>query len=90
MISTQEKIHPDVPTYAEDMGYWHIDAFRSFAAKAISVLRACRSSFAGVGDAEWRDAARSNLLTNKLDPIEIINQAIFSKLKDVAIDKRLS
>jgi len=86
LISTQAKIHRDVPTYAEDIGYWHIDAFRAFATKAISVLRSCRSSFAGVGDAEWRDAARSNLKTNKLDPIEIVNQAISSKLRDVTIE----
>ena len=85
-ISTQTKIHQDVPIYADDLGYWHVDDFIAFSDKAIDVLRSCRASFAGVGDAEWRDAARASLKKNKLDPMEIIQQATACKLRDVAID----
>ena len=86
LISTQAKIHHDVPTYAEDIGYWYIDDFRAFSDKALGVLRSCRSCFTGVGDAAWRDTARASLKTNKIDPVEIINQATAYKLRDVAIE----
>lgn len=86
LITTQTRIHPDVPTYADDIGYWHIDDFVRFANDAIEVLRACRASFAGVGDAEWRDAARENLRQNGLDPIAIVQRATSVRLKDVATE----
>ena len=86
LISTQSKIHHDVPTYAEDIGYWFIDDFRAFSDKALGVLRSCRSCFTGVGDAAWRDTARASLITNKLDPVEITNQATAYKLRDVVIE----
>lgn len=85
-ISTQSKIHRDVPTFAEDVGYWHINDFRAFSDRAIGVLRSCRSCFAGVGDTEWRDAARASLKANRLDPMEILKQATACKLRDVAIE----
>jgi tetratricopeptide (TPR) repeat protein len=86
LISTQSKIHRDVPTYADDIGYWYIDDFRTFSEKAIGVLRSCRTCFTGIGKAEWRDAARATLKTNKLDPMEIIIQATACKLRDVRVE----
>lgn len=86
LITTQAKIHPDVPTYAEDIGYWHIDDFIKFSNGAIEVLRACRATFAGVGDTAWRDAVRNQLRLHKLDPMSIIQRATYTRLRDLPVE----
>lgn len=86
MITTQYKIHQDVPTYAEDVGWWHIDDFRKWANEALSVLRTLRSTYTGPGQDAWRAKVREQLLKNKLDPISIINTATKTKLRDVEVE----
>ncbi len=86
MITTQHKIHQDVPTYSEDVGWWHIDDFRKWANEALSVLRTLRSTYAGPGQDAWRAKVREQLLKNKLDPISIINTATGTKLRDVEVE----
>ncbi len=86
LITTQKKIHRDVPTYADGIGYWQIDDFIEFSNEVFEVLRACRASFTGVGDTAWRDAARDHLRLKSLDPMSIIRRATSIKLKDVEVE----
>jgi hypothetical protein len=83
MITTQAKIHRDVPTYAENVGWWHIDNFRKWALNAINVLRRIRSTYAGPGQESWRVMAREQLLRNNLDPRSIAGRATEILLRDV-------
>jgi len=83
MITTQTKIHRDVPTYAENVGWWHIDEFRNWAQEAINVLRRIRAAYSGPGQESWRKTARELLLKNHLDPRSIVNHATRRLLRDV-------
>ena len=86
MVTTQSKIHKDVPTFADDVGWWHIDDFREWALNAISVIRKIRSTYAGPGQEEWRNKVATELLNNELDPISIVNKATKILLKNVTIE----
>jgi hypothetical protein len=86
MITTQSKIHRDVVTFADQVGWWYIENFRVWAREAISVLRELRSIFTGAGQPRWRDAAREKLLRNSLDPRSIVVQGTQKLLKDLDIE----
>jgi hypothetical protein len=88
MITTQSKIHPDVPTFAKQVSWWHIDDFRSWAREAISVLRTLRATFTGPGQALWRNTVREKLLESFLDPKSIVERANQKLLKDLEIEQR--
>ena len=83
MITTQGKIDREVRTYANEVGWWHIDDFRKWAIGAISVLRELRSRYAGPGQETWRTAARRQLVKNALDPRAIVKTATQKLLRDV-------
>ncbi|WP_315858457.1 DEAD/DEAH box helicase [Cyanobium sp. Lug-B] len=86
LITTQRKIHRDVPTYADELGYWHIDDFIDFSSEVFNVLRDLRASFVGIGDTSWRDVARQLLKEKCLDPVSIINRATMRKLRQVTVE----
>lgn len=83
MITTQAKIHRDVPTYADNVGWWHIDDFRNWALDAINVLRRIRAIYSGPGQGSWRAMTREHLLKNHLDPRSIVAKATQTLLRDV-------
>jgi hypothetical protein len=84
--STATTVHKNVPTYAEDVGWWHIDDFRDWAREAIALLRRIRSTFTGPGNIEWRDQVRQELIEQSLDPRSIIAKATHTRLRDVPIE----
>ena len=86
MITTQATIHYEGPTYAKEVGYWHIDDFRHWAIESVNVLRELRSSFTGIGQSEWRDMAREKLKNNHLDPRSIIDRTQRNLLKDLEVE----
>ncbi|NJL55918.1 DEAD/DEAH box helicase [bacterium] len=83
MITTQSKIHHEVPTYSKDVCWWHIDDFREWARHVIEVLRNLRSKFTGAGQSEWRELVKEQLLEHKLDPISIMQKTRQNFLKDL-------
>lgn len=84
MITPATTIHADVPTFAEDVGWWQIDEFREWARNAIGVLRSLRVTFTGPGNIAWRDQVRQELLDHKLDPRSVIARATQDLLRNVA------
>lgn len=86
MITPATKVHSDVPTFAGDVGWWHIDDFRKWARDAIGVLRSLRTTFTGPGNITWRDEVRSKLKAKKLFPRAIIETATRVRLRDVPIE----
>lgn len=86
MITTQSKINRDVPTYAAEVGWWHIDDFRKWAFNAINVLRGLRATYVGIGQIAWRTTARKELLKNGLDPLAIVKTATQTFLRDVEVE----
>ncbi|MEW4566162.1 DEAD/DEAH box helicase [Bremerella sp. JC770] len=83
MVTPARTAHADVRTYAEDVGWWHIDEFRQWARDAIGVIRDLRSTFTGTGNIAWRDKVRGELLEHGLDPRSIIKTATATRLRDV-------
>ena len=86
MVTPARIVHADVPTFAGDVGWWHIDDFRIWARDAISVLRGLRATFTGPGNVVWRDEVRQELINHGLDPISIIKKATETQLRDVPIE----
>jgi len=86
MITTQAKIDRDVPTYAAEVGWWHIDDFRRWAINAINILRSLRATYAGPGQEAWRARVREQLLMNRLDPKSIVKTAMQTLLRDVEVE----
>jgi len=86
LITTQEKIHQDVPTYAADVYYWHIDDFREWAFMAINVLREIRTTFVGPGQEAWRTTAKEKLLKNGLDPESLVKKVTQTLLREVEVE----
>ena len=86
MVTPARTTHADVATFAEDVGWWHIDDFREWARDAIGVLRGSRATFTGPGNIEWRNAVRQELIDNGLDPRSIIEKATETHLRDVPIE----
>lgn len=86
MITPATKIHEDIPTFADDVGYWHLEEFIVWARNAISVVRKIRNAYTGPGQVEWRVLAEKVLMENKLDPKSIIETATRKLLKDVEIE----
>jgi len=83
MVTPARTVHANVPTFAGDVGWWHIDDFREWARDAINVLRGLRSTFTGPGNIPWRDEARQELIDRGLDPISVIERATVTRLRDV-------
>ena len=86
MITPAKTLHSDVPTFAENVGYWQIETFRDWARNALGVLRALRSTFTGSGNIAWRDEARQKLLESDLDPRSVIATATENLLRDVPVE----
>ena len=86
MITPARSAHPDVPTYAGDVGWWQIDEFREWARDAIGVLRGVRAIFTGPGNIAWRDEVRRKMIEYRLDPSSIIEKATEVLLRDVPIE----
>ncbi len=86
LITTQAKIHKDVPTYAAEVGWWYIEDFQVWAQNAINVLRKLRGTYVGPGQEQWREFVREQLLTNHLDPRSIVKTATQTLLRDVEIE----
>lgn len=86
MITPATKIHADVPTYADDVGWWHLNDFRQWARNALGVLRNLRSTFTGSGHISWRDTVTSTLLAHGLDPQAIVARATRDLLSHVDIE----
>jgi hypothetical protein len=85
-ITPQEKIHSDVPIYAEDVYYLNIDDFRKWTIFVIRKLRELRTTFTGEGNQLWRDAVKKSLLKNHIDPDSIVEFIKRVKLRDVEIE----
>lgn len=75
MITPQKLVHPEVPTYAGEVGWWELDDFRAWARKALKVLRRARSQFSGPGDTLWRAKVSEMLRQEDLDPVSIVKKA---------------
>ncbi|MBM0744051.1 hypothetical protein JOY44_20910 [Phormidium sp. CLA17] len=86
MITTQSKIHHDGPTFADEVGWWHIENFRNWSREVISLLRELRSTFTGAGQSEWRSVVREQFLRNSLDPKSIVAKANQKLLRDLDIE----
>lgn len=86
MITPAVKIHKDVPSFADNVGYWHLDEFRSWALNAIGVMRRLRVSFTGVGQVSWRETVQEALIKNSLDPKSIIELATKKLLRELEIE----
>lgn len=86
MITTQSKVHKDVPTFAAQVGWWHIEEFKDWAHEVISLLRELRSTFTGAGQSEWRTILRKKLLRNSLDPKSIVAKATQKLLRDLDVE----
>lgn len=52
--------------HLEDVGYWKLSSFQSWAARATDVLRELKSTFPGEGDLLWRDEAVQKLVNEGL------------------------
>ncbi len=58
--------------HLEDVGYWRLSSFRSWAVHATNVLRELKGSFPGEGDLLWRDEAVQRLVDGGLTMESII------------------
>ncbi len=86
LVTPAKRIHRDVPTYADEVGWWHIDAFRKWARSVVVVMRLLRSTFTGPGNIAWRKKVRDELRQRKLDPHSVVAAAMKVALRDVAIE----
>lgn len=87
MITPQKSIHPEVPTYADDVHWWDIDEFRKWASTAIAELRKLQATFTGPGNVEWRKFVYKTLRETRLDPSSIVITATQHKLKDCPVKR---
>ncbi len=84
-ITTQTRIDREVPTYANEVGWWHVGDFRKWAIGAIGVLRELRSGYAGLGQEAWRATVHARFLKNGLDPKSVVKTAMQKLLRDVEV-----
>ncbi|KUO95789.1 DEAD/DEAH box helicase family protein [Ferroacidibacillus organovorans] len=83
MITTAKTINKAAMTFVEDVSYWHIDDFRSWAEKALGVVRQARLSFTGTGDEQWRSQAMQMYRDAGIDPLSVVaflEQSLLSNL----------
>lgn len=85
MITPSVQLHRDVPTYADEVGYWNIEDFRNWANNAVSIIRKLQPTYSGLGNLAWLESVRQTLIQNKLDPRSIIQKATEIKLKDLPV-----
>jgi hypothetical protein len=52
--------------HLDDVGYWKLSSFRTWAVQAINVLRDLKGTFPGEGDLIWRDEAVQRLINDGL------------------------
>ena len=85
LVTPAKTIHHEVPTFAGEVAYWHIDDFRIWAREAIEGARSIRSSFTGSGNIEWREVVQREFSERGLDPRSIIKTALGQLVKDVEV-----
>lgn len=85
-VTTQSKVHKEVPTFSEEVGWWHIEDFRNWSREAISLLRDLRATFSGAGQTEWREEVKKKLLEKSYDPQSIVKKALKKRLSELEIE----
>jgi hypothetical protein len=83
MISPRLLVDGDGVTYADDVCYWNLEQFRSWAAHAVSIVRQVRGTFPGPGHLDWREQAMRAYKDGGIDPLGMKNQLSRSLLKDL-------
>jgi len=82
-ISNSSTIEEDARTFAKGIFYCNSKRFADWANNALNSLRACNSTFVGIGDAEWRLKAQETFeeaSTTPLDFISLITKKTLDKL----------
>ncbi len=85
IISPATKIHREVPTYADDTSWLHLDEYRKWAQNAINALRKLRASFTGPDSSSWRDVVRTDLRRHQLDPKSVVARFRQKRLRDLDV-----
>lgn len=85
MVTPATTIEQEVPTYADEVMWWHINEFRAWARKAVAVVRRIRATFSGTGSSAWRASTADTLRGAGLDPASIAQEASKKLLRELPI-----
>jgi Type III restriction enzyme, res subunit/Helicase C-terminal domain len=83
IISPRTKVDSDAVTYAEDVCYWNLEKFQSWATHAVSIIREVRGTFPGPGHVDWREQTMRTYKDGKIDPVAMRNMLSQSLLRDL-------
>jgi hypothetical protein len=85
LVTPLEKIDESAVAHAVELLFWHLDDFRQWATKAVSVVREQRRTFPGAGDMGWRGSAITAYLDAGLDPGSIMKKLKQSPVKRLPV-----
>jgi hypothetical protein len=83
MITPAREIDQEAAIFADNVGYWYLPEFLTWAERVIGVMRSLCSTYSGPGDAVWCDSVSKTLLREKLDPRAIVQTATSTLLRNV-------
>lgn len=61
----------DAAIHLQEVAFWPLDQFRSWALNAVAVVRRLRTTFPGPGDMFWREEAMSAYAIHSIDPASL-------------------
>jgi hypothetical protein len=83
MITPATTIDAEAITFAEDVTYWPLDEFRSWATQALGVVRTLRAEYAGPGNLAWRARVADAFRKAHLDPKSIVKKLNERNIRDL-------
>lgn len=79
-ITNSRKIDDEARVFAENIYYLNSEELICYSQRAISYLRKIYNTFVEVGDYEWREAAKKQMVQEQLTPLDFIELVKRKKL----------
>ncbi len=89
LLTPVTKAKTEALIYLQEVAYWNLGEFRSWAEQALSILRELRRTFPGIGDVTWRDQAASAYIQYGLAPSVLLKRLQTSKASE-SLDRDVS
>lgn len=74
LVSPVKKADIDALPHLVGVYYWNLEEYRTWAKKALSVIRELRKTFVEIGDLEWRARALDAYKQNDISPDKLLDK----------------
>lgn len=83
IISNATNAEKEAEHLMNDLYYIHRDTFNDWANKSLNSVRKVYNTFLSEGDVEWRDATINEFRTNNITPLDFLNLALSTPIKEI-------